>query len=327
MALILVGCSRPTNGSSYTNTDIPLKVTDTEVLPTSTLSSNSVVDISLDALEPGQYIVYDAVYHTGPDNGTATGLFVMDLEGNIRGKLVSDVGRSDISNNGKMIVTERYVASERTYKLVIIDLISGEEKDIKEGIDCVIPSWAPNDDYIVATCDEFNLHAFSLEEDTDKVIDDCDSRKGSCGNAVWSPDGKYIVYEFVRLFTDENGVFAIDTRCIYENIACEPFRVGTTLNFGGYTWSPDSKYIAAPNYQESIAIISFPSGSIELLEFIPGSTVQSSMAWSPDGGYLAVTEETYGSNQIFLVYVNDGSYKKVGDDVNTKKVQFWLNVE
>jgi len=250
----------------------------------------------------------------------------MDLGGKNHGRLAYNVCYSSYSSDMNRIVYEK-LTPDITTELMMLDLLSGEDSKIEGSRDCSQASWAPNKQDFVAIC-ENNVYLFSFEDIPKYLLIDCEGLNGTCGSPNWSPNGKYIIYDFTRLFDTGSGVFAIDAECVYNQQQCEPFRVGNTLNLGLFAWSPDSNYVAAPLNPGIIGIINFSTGSIVEFEFLPEASIRS-MSWSPDGKFLAVASfsPTDPSKQIYLIDVDNGEYREVGDNLEQKTVMFWLNIQ
>jgi Tol biopolymer transport system component len=301
-----------------------LEPTLVEVEESATTTPSEAVITPL-SLPPGQYIVYCSFDEITPEGMAVNSLFVIDTQGNYHGRLVYDACRSAISPDGKSIVVEKYLNLSR--ELGIINLESREEILLKDSIGCGEASWAPNGKLIVAACDN-NIKVFAVDDDFVFMLDSCEDRGDGCGSPKWSPNGEAIVYDFLRTFNIGSGVYFTKTDCIEDQGKCEPQQLGSSLNLGTYSWSPDSRQIAAPHYPDSIVLLQFPGGSIEILKFIPGTTVKK-LTWSPDGELLAVTTgSTSGPlSQVYLVNVASGTYSRIGDRPGHKSVMFWLNVD
>lgn len=295
-----------------------------EVEETATTTPSEAV-IAPSSLPPGQYIVYCSFDELNPEGMAVNSLFVIDTQGYYHGRLVYDACRSAISPDGKSIVVEKYLKLSR--ELGIINLESREEIVMKDSIGCGEASWAPNGKFIVAACDN-NIKVFTVEDGFVFMLDNCEDRGDGCGSPKWSPNGETIVYDFLRTFNIGSGVYFTKTDCIEDQGECEPQQLGSSLNLGTYSWSPDSRQIAAPHYPDSIALLKFPSGSLEVLKFISRQTVMN-IAWSPDGEFLAATTgSTSGPlSQVYLVNVATGKYSGIGDRPGNKSVMFWLDVQ
>ena len=120
---------------------------------------------------------------------------------------------------------------------------------------------------------------------------------------AWSPDGRYIA--FLRdLPGSKAGVFLVPAiggpeRKLAEISVPDISVVG--IGFGGLSWLPDGKWLAATD-QNSIFALSLTTGEKRKLTLPPAGQIDDTPAFSPDGRTLAFSRHsTLSAAEIFLL--------------------------
>ncbi len=147
-------------------------------------------------------------------------------------------------------------------------------------------SWAPDSSRLAfasTTGDLKESRVVTWDVANDKVNSLGNTLAGSAPDVSWSPDGKAIAVS-----TGEDSVVVIDPNSgqISRNIT----QVGNIIAVG---WSPNSKRLAGAGQAGAVGEVGTISvwevGSGALLLSLAHDAPLTSMAWSPDGKYLAST--------------------------------------
>jgi WD40 repeat protein len=335
IAFILQSCSSTTAASptkivyQFTPTSEPKSVTPNNTpKATPPFSDNEEIGhveeslVSINTLPSGSYIVYCSFNELDDNYGNS--LFVMDHNGDVYGMLADDACRSSISLDDTLLVFDRRDWSRMDYYLIIFELETGNERVVPNSLGCSEGSFGPSNDRIVTACKN-NIFVIELVSGSKRMIDDCEARGGACGSPVWSPDGRYIIYDYLQSFSPNSGVFLLDTDCIESLTDCSPSRIASP-NFGFYSWSPDSSVVASLAEEGAITFFEIPSGKTQKL-ILPVTASARGIAFSTNGRELAITLEgdQKESYRIFLFNLEDGEAKYIGDSTYHKGVMFWLD--
>jgi WD40 repeat protein len=331
IASILQSCSR-TPGESpatvvyqFAPTSKPIIATPTN---TPTFSDDYEIDnadeslIALNSLPSGSYFVYCSFNELDEDYGNS--LFVMDPEGVGYGRLADDACRSGISLDYRLLVFDRRDWSRMEDYLVILELESGNEKVVPSSLGCSEGSFGPSNDRIVTSCHN-NIFIIDLISGDKRMIDDCESRGGACASPVWSPDGRYIIYDYLQTFSPNSGVFLLETECFESLNDCSPSRIAAP-NFGFYSWSPDSTLVASLAEEGASTLFEIPSGTTQILD-LPVTASVRRIAFSPSGRDLAITlvGDQKESHRIYLFNRENGEGQYIGESTYQKSVMFWFD--
>ncbi len=167
-------------------------------------------------------------------------------------------------------------------------------------------AWAPNDQYFAVATDQ-GVKVYPISGGLlGSVISS--SPSGTYQGISWSHDGNYIAAVFIdqvqlgnvelHIFTVTNGVLGIPQSLYIENYANQLFS----------TWSPDGSYVAVSYSSMSSGVyvktytISLGTPTEAALKNITGMmNAPSSIEWSPTGDYVAFTDESAKTLNIYPV--------------------------
>lgn len=183
----------------------------------------------------------------------------------------------------------------------------------------VCPTWSPDSTRVAYVTDSWDLTVGTVEGSVASL-----SRLESSHTGIrWSPDGRVIaVWAFSDDSTPSTAIRLVpvdgsETKVLATLSGYMPELVGA----GGYMdWSPDSSRLAVlVEFGDGIHVIDL-DGTIHLIEGV----FSSSIAWSPQGDLLAVTEE----NGVTLVRSDNFEGQRLvidypGETVTDATFQSW----
>jgi len=190
---------------------------------------------------------------------------------------------------------------------------------------CSRPSWSPDSRALVLTClplgtlEPNDIYVLDLQDGSLDQLTDCAHDAVQCDLAAWSPDVKWIAYDrdiFAEGAPDRSGFHFIDTACLAEPSTCPKIDIQTYQAYSPYAWSPDSRYLAgvrsrptsAEVFTQVIRIFEVSESSMQPYREIEVSSHQmDSLAWSPDGKWLAYSDLT----AIYLLSLESGESSKI----------------
>ncbi|KAL4858112.1 WD repeat-containing protein [Chlorella vulgaris] len=185
----------------------------------------------------------------------------------------------------------KLMASADGYRLVVRDAASLAVVSLCSCLDRIESiSWSPDSDHILcALFKRATVQVFCVS-DSDWA---CNIAEGPAGivAARWTPDGQHI------LLTADFGVrlsawSLVDQSCAYLR--------GPKHAQAGLAFSPDGSLLAVAHRsdcKDSVAV--YDCGSWQLrAQWAPGTSDLADLAWSPDGGCLAVWESALYGHQL-----------------------------
>jgi Tol biopolymer transport system component len=154
------------------------------------------------------WIAFGVGFYFVPRSGRPARVMLMRPDGSELHELTKTVGNSGFpswSPDGKRIVYRFW--SETEYGLRIINLEDGSTTQLTSGFDN-FPAWSPKGDLIVFTRlseDDYDIYTIQPNGTGLKRLT---TSPGNDAHAVWSPDGKHILFSSARLgFKDEAPLY------------------------------------------------------------------------------------------------------------------------
>jgi len=154
------------------------------------------------------WIAFGVGFYFLPRSGRPARVMLMRPDGSELHELTKTAGNSGFpswSPDGKRIVYRFW--GEKEYGLQIINLEDGSTTQLTSGFDN-FPAWSPKGDLIVFTRfseDDYDIYTIRLDGTYLKRLT---ATPGNDAHAVWSPDGKHILFSSARLgFKDEAPLY------------------------------------------------------------------------------------------------------------------------
>jgi Tol biopolymer transport system component len=135
-----------------------------------------------------------------------------------------------------------------------------------------------------------DLYLFSLENNSIQRITEEGRNSRELEYVSWSPDGKWIAYDYGVLGSgsyDVEGLHIMDTECFSDPSTCVSEGTGIKVS-PPYTWSPDSRYLAGTttdNYTGTsvINVLQVNNGALKLSQTYSFNSSIYKLLWSPSG--------------------------------------------
>jgi len=330
LALALTACTQPTAAPSATLplptrtpapsdtvTPIPPSATPSPVPPTATISPSATISFTPEpqifdfgSLPPGQYIV--ALHHDC--NTSAPSLRIIAPDGDVYGEieLQGEIFAALLEPDNENIALVRGLAED----LEILNLQTGETSVVNHP--CREPAWSPDGGLLAYSCITLRIAAPENRDWLEfaiipyphdaLIIPQPERDYVYMRSPAWSPDGKWLAY-FVdyRTLVPGNwveGPFLAESQCWSEPDTCQDhIRDLGFISYDILSWSPDSQTIAiSGNYNDQSEIVFVDVNTGTAADKINVSFVPISLAWSPDGEWIAAGDQH--SAKIYLIAPN-----------------------
>jgi Tol biopolymer transport system component len=141
----------------------------------------------------------------------------------------------------------------------------------------------------------------------------------SDSSPCWSPDGKSIAFLRTRIqekgsaYSGENSIYIINSNG--EELRLVKSESDKWIN--SINWSPDGKLIAyltmgneAPN-EKLLNVINTESGVSNVVNKIPGASVNVEIAWSPDSKRIALNDKEGTKSKLKILSLDNGSIQDI----------------
>lgn len=338
LVLLATGCRAypPT-----TPTAIPITPTQTATPVPSPLPETILVtpqpteipDIRLSSLRSGQYIIYSAPDGLDQQGYNKYSLFAISMNGTMQGRLTRDLpyGAGFPSPDKRSLYFE-------ASKWFVRDIESGIDTSLDFLDGCNRVNVSSDNKNILTSCIRdnksglYDIYLVSLENKTRVPITDCETEgklhglfSFNCGAAAWSPDGKWIASHRGKASSGPthpaDGTYLTDASCVPDIKDCFAKTIGP-IRILQAVWSPDSHYLAGISLDPDYNVLIFDNKSKTSKLLIDAGMFFSTISWSPDGKWIAFSQENSG---IFLVSLDKPQIiplvrEKVGH------MLFWINV-
>jgi len=141
-------------------------------------------------------------------------LSLASLSGIYQGQLTEIHG-----GHGQAISPDKHLLADLPY---IVDLDTRTHEFYEELVNCVQPSWSPDNEKLAVSCPTDNYHhddiyIFSIRDRKKIPVTNCEHEAFSCGVPSWSPDGRWLA--FYRGLggsgtSQLTGLHILDTTCL-----------------------------------------------------------------------------------------------------------------
>jgi WD40 repeat protein len=202
--------------------------------------------------------------------------------------------------------------------------------------DCGVYSGSIDQNNYTLKCCDGNLYVASTDEETKTRINLRSSDSDRFEGPIWSPDGEWISY--LRTIPDPNDyssegkaqLFLVKTDCLSDPGSCPlltrgPIEGDFFVGTAPYGWSPDSRYLAIPSMSAtSILIYDLQTNTIRRILWETGVY---SVAWSPDGAWLAFSGYASSNQAALAIYVmpeSGGQARLLVSDIEDTTILYWM---
>jgi uncharacterized membrane protein YgcG len=154
--------------------------------------------------------------------------------------------------------------------------------------------------------------------------------RGTNLSPVVSPDGEYIAvfsrrdtFNFALYLADAANGRVFKTLAGSENDAS--FDALRFIDSAG-TWSPDSRSFAftvEKDGSDAVAVADVPGGVVRKVLRLKDVAGVSNLAWSPDGGHIALSGTRDGIRDLYLLDPDTGSLEQLTDDWHAEIQPAW----
>ncbi|MFC1878992.1 SH3 domain-containing protein [Chloroflexota bacterium] len=282
---------------------------------------------SYSSLPPGQYVVYH-------DSARGEGLWVVSIDGTVQ-KHFSDEYVVAVTAGGKKVggyldeLDRPFVIELETETLTLLP---------KPDQGCDISNASPGLSKLAVWCRGGEIHVFDVDDEYIVPIALPTNEMEYYSDPQWSPDGRWIAY-FNRTAPFEtdpgDGLYLVETTCLAEPDTCQLEKRGPFLSdiytHLPYSWSPNSQQIAfmAKSDTHPIQIFDLNTETFHSLNPSGGDGFVESLAWSPDGEWIAYSRSKSATDSPIDIFITDIEGVEIAhlvDTTGTAMIYFWLTV-
>lgn len=305
-----------------TATSIPFSATSTQTLIAS-LSSPTTASLTalfpqLFSLSIGRYIAYDDFNNS---------LNIISMDGKINVK-IPNLYMISISYNGRRMTDGDVIYDLDTNTAIAIPIPTKGR--------CIVNGGSPDGKKLSVFCGDGQIYALSMSDGSTTLLSGWTAQHQYqvLYSPEWSPDGNWVSY--LGSTPTQVDLVLVETSCLLEPSTCPekthgPIHGDFFGDAGPYAWSPDSSQIAiGSRFYPIIYIYSLHTNSIKTIPTHVGWGSPNSVAWSPDGNWLAFTEYESANSKIHQVYLipsEGGNSIQLTNSAVDKPLVFWLRVQ
>ena len=230
------------------------------------------------------------------------------------------LSQADLSNDGDTLV---FAASANGVQELFKSNANGSNVEQLTNLradETIDPAWSPNGQYIAFASNinnNFDIYIVSANGGIPRRVT---STPDNERQPVWSPDGRYLAYTVSptsldsEIYVVEIGQISDLSQPLVEDNTSENACQITRANNSSYSpsFSPDGTRLAFVSNRDTsnetdVYIMNVDGSGLSLITPNDGKSQEQSVAWSPDGRWLAVTTTRNAS------VINDGGFDSGSD--------------
>jgi WD40 repeat protein len=326
----------PPEATTPTRTILP-SATLQPTTQSSSMATIATVHTYYASLPPGQYLAYH-----NRETDQEGGLQAISPNGAILTQL-TNFDAYPVTADGKNVLVLSGDPAEQPFEF-ILNLENNETIQLPTISDCAYFSGLPDLSKLAMWCGDHEIYVFTRKDQSLVPVTNITKEEEYYFFPLWSPDGKWIAFFNLTYGSNtrhgqndpDDGLYLVDTACLADPDTCPaktrgPFQDDLYLQ-GPYAWSPDSQELVIPSNSLTgpIKIFDLKTERFHNLKQIGGYGLPRSMAWSPDGEWIAYSQmesENDSSYDIFLTPAKGGEpIQLVNSSSHTAIAYFWFTV-